>query len=274
MAKLLFPRWNGNTQYEIGNYFTFISTIYLVIQRPEKGQNPTTNPTLFQATFGTGTGIKSFNALTAAVQTFARTNDTNVTLTISSVTGTHTFTLGWTGTLADARIASAATWNAKLSGNQTITLSGDVSGSGATAITTAIGALKVATAMIQANAVTYAKMQAVSAVSKLLGSSSTTTPVQEIVLGTGLSISGTTLSCSITGITAKGSFSQAVVATTSFTVTIGSTLPSATYQVNVTPTSALSAAVFYVTNKTTTSFDVVYLAGLTGTVTFDYILAQ
>jgi len=30
----------------------------------------------------------------------------------------------------------------------------------------------------------------------------------------------------------------------------------------VTPTSALSAALFYVTNKTTTTFDVTYLAGI------------
>jgi hypothetical protein len=43
------------------------------------------------------------------------------------------------------------------------------------------------------NAVTYAKMQAISATSKLLGSSSTTTPVQEITLGTNLTMSGTTL---------------------------------------------------------------------------------
>jgi hypothetical protein len=46
------------------------------------------------------------------------------------------------------------------------------------------------------NAVTYAKMQAVSATSILLGSSSTNTPVQEITLGTGLSMSGNTLSAS------------------------------------------------------------------------------
>lgn len=47
---------------------------------------------------------------------------------------------------------------------------------------------------IQPNAVNYAKMQNISSTKKLLGSSSTTTPVQEIGLGTGLSISGTTLS--------------------------------------------------------------------------------
>jgi hypothetical protein len=43
------------------------------------------------------------------------------------------------------------------------------------------------------NAVTYAKIQAVSTTSRLLGSNSTTTPVQEIALGTGLAIVGSTL---------------------------------------------------------------------------------
>lgn len=68
----------------------------------------------------------------------------------------------------------------------------------------------------------------------------------------------------------SGSFSQVGAATTTFTVTFGGTQPNTTYRVFVTPTAVLSAALFYVTNKTTTTFDVVYLAGLTGTVTFDY----
>jgi len=67
-----------------------------------------------------------------------------------------------------------------------------------------------------------------------------------------------------------GSFSGVGTATTTFTVTIGSTMANATYKVTSTPTNVLSAAVFYVTNKTTTTFDVVYLAGLTGTVEFDW----
>lgn len=69
-----------------------------------------------------------------------------------------------------------------------------------------------------------------------------------------------------------GSISQSGTATTVFTVTIGTTLASNTYKVAVTPTSSLSAAFYYVTNKTTTTFDVTYLTGLTGTVTFDWIL--
>jgi len=69
-----------------------------------------------------------------------------------------------------------------------------------------------------------------------------------------------------------GSFSGVGTATTVFTVTIGATQPNNTYKVNATPTNLLSAALFYITNKTTTTFDVVYLAGLTGTVEFDWSL--
>lgn len=72
--------------------------------------------------------------------------------------------------------------------------------------------------------------------------------------------------------TISGSHSQVGAATTTFTVTIGDTMANTTYKVNVTPTNALSSALFYVTNKTTTTFDVMYLAGLTGSVTFDWIL--
>lgn len=68
----------------------------------------------------------------------------------------------------------------------------------------------------------------------------------------------------------SGSFSGVGTATTVFTVTIGTTQANNTYKVQVTPTSVLSAALFYVTNKTTTTFDVTYMAGLTGTVTFDW----
>jgi hypothetical protein len=54
-----------------------------------------------------GTGITALNSLTGAAQTFG--NDTNVTM-VSSGTN-HAIT--WAGTLADSRIASASTWNAK-----------------------------------------------------------------------------------------------------------------------------------------------------------------
>lgn len=63
------------------------------------------------------TGLKqTFGATqTGATQTLATSSDTNIGLTITTGTDTHTFTPTWIGTLADARISSAATWNAKLS---------------------------------------------------------------------------------------------------------------------------------------------------------------
>lgn len=76
------------------------------------------------------------------------------------------------------------------------------------------------------------------------------------------------------GVVSNSYSSGAVVAQTTFTVTFGGTQPNSTYKVDVAPTGILSAALFYVTNKTTTTFDVVYLSGLTGTVTFDYAIFQ
>lgn len=66
----------------------------------------------------------------------------------------------------------------------------------------------------------------------------------------------------------SGSKSQALVAGTTITVTIGITMPNNTYQVVPAPTSALALG-FYITNKTTTTFDYV-LPVTTGTVTFDW----
>ena len=57
--------------------------------------------------------ITSLGGLTGAAQTFG--NDTNVTMVSSGTT--HTLT--WSGTLADSRIASASTWNAKIGGSGT-----------------------------------------------------------------------------------------------------------------------------------------------------------
>lgn len=56
------------------------------------------------------------NAISPAALT--KTNDTNVTLTLggsptTALLAATSLTLGWTGTLADSRIASATTWNAK-----------------------------------------------------------------------------------------------------------------------------------------------------------------
>lgn len=117
--------------------------------------------------------------------------------TVANATSTPAITLTTTITgilKGDGTAISAATAGSDyLTGNQTVTLSGDVSGSGATSITTAIGSGKVLTAMIAAANVTYAKIQNVSAVSLLGNPTGSAAAPSEITLGSGLSFSGTTL---------------------------------------------------------------------------------
>lgn len=72
--------------------------------------------------------------------------------------------------------------------------------------------------------------------------------------------------------TVANTFSGTGTATTSFVVTIGSTLANTNYTPVITPRNALSSAVFNVSAKTTTTFTVTYLTGLTGTVAFDWSL--
>lgn len=87
-------------------------------------------------------------------------------------------------------------------------------------------------------------------------------------IGAGLSLSGGTLSAttSVFG----GSVSATVTAVTTFVVS-PPTQVNNTYQVVITPSNALTSVNYYVTNKTTTSFDVVFTSALTGTVAFDWI---
>ena len=75
----------------------------------------------------------------------------------------------------------------------------------------------------------------------------------------------------LTGATA-GSFTATGTATTTFTVTIGTTQVNNTYKVVATGSNAMSAASFFISNKTTTTFDVSYLTALTGAIAFDWIL--
>ena len=103
-----------------------------------------------------------------------------ISLTLADITPTSVTA---TGALAGSNLSGTNT------GDQTITLTGPVTGSGTGSFATSI----------TNNAVTYAKIQAVSTTSKLLGSSSTSTPVQEITLGSGLNLTGTTLNATGSG---------------------------------------------------------------------------
>ena len=154
------------------------------------------------------------------------------TVTGSNLSGTHTGTSSGTNT-----------------GDQTITLTGDVGGSGTGSFAATIGA----------NAVTYGKIQAVGASSKLLGSTASGTAVAEITLGTNLSMTGSTLNAAggggsgtvtsvdvgggTTGLTTSGG-----PVTTSGTITLGGILGVAN---GGTSSTSASSAISFLAGATT-----------------------
>ena len=219
------------------------------------GRFPYPTGTISQYIRGDGS-LATFPTIpTVTPAALTKTDDTNVTL---ALTGTPTTALlqavnvavGWTGTLADTRIASASTWNSKVSsvtGTSPIISSGgttpDISIPPADALTD--GYLSQ-TDWINFNGKGYGTVTAVTATS-LLTSSGGTTPdissqvaknrlvgrndvtagvMEEISIGSGLSLSGTTLS-------ASGVTGAALTKTddTNVTLTLGGT-----------PTTALLAA--------------------------------
>jgi hypothetical protein len=107
-------------------------------------------------------------------------------------------------------------------------LSGDVSTSGTGATT--IGALKIATGMVQASAITLAKIQNAAASSKLLGSgaSGSGSAYVEITLGTNLSMSGTTLNASGGGGSGTVTSVDAALPTSVFSASSGAVTTSGT----------------------------------------------
>lgn len=105
------------------------------------------NGAIWDAIGGSGSGITSLNGLNGATQTFANSNDTNVTLAISSVGSIHTFTVGWANTLAVAR-----------GGIGVGTLTGIAKGNGTSAFTAASVSDVIGLFSGTCNSSTYARM--------------------------------------------------------------------------------------------------------------------
>lgn len=123
----------------------------------------------------------TLSKLAALTVSRALVSDGSGVISVSSVTSTE---LGY---LSGVTSAIQTQLNGKqATGNYITALTGDVTASGPGSVT----------ATIANDAVTYAKMQNVSAASKLLGRGSAggSGDVEEITLGSGLSMSGTTLS--------------------------------------------------------------------------------
>ena len=107
------PSWNFLLDVVGGDYYEFVwstvnTSVYLSFTSAGSPPPSTASVVLTvtqQSGIMAGTGITALNGLTGAVQTFV--NDTNVTITSSGTS----HTLGWSGTLADNRIASASKWN-------------------------------------------------------------------------------------------------------------------------------------------------------------------
>jgi hypothetical protein len=177
------------------------------------------------STLGSGNGTVSSVSVTSA-------NGVSGTVATSTTTPAISLTLGaiTPSSVAASGTVSGSNLSGTNTGDQTITLTGNVTGSGTGSFATTIAN----------NAVTYAKMQAVSTTSKLLGSSSTTTPVQEITLGSGLNLTGTTLTATGSGgtVTSVSALTLGTAGTNlSSTVATGTTTPVITLNV---PTASAS----------------------------------
>jgi hypothetical protein len=154
------------------------------------GAYPASNPNNYTSNGGTVTSV----SVTTANGVSGTVTNPTTTPAISLALGAITPTLvAATGNVTGSNLSGSNT------GDQTITLTGDVTGTGTGSFA----------ATIANNAVTYAKMQAASAVAKLIGSNASGTALGEITLGTNLSMSGSTLNAavasgSVTSVNADG----------------------------------------------------------------------
>ena len=154
------------------------------------GAYPASNPNNYTSNGGTVTSVSVTTA-------------NGVSGTVTNPTTTPAISLALGAITPSSVAASGDVTGANLLGNntgdQTITLTGDVTGTGTGSFAATIGPKKV----------TYSKIQDASGTSKLLGSNSTGATIQEITLGTNLSMSGSVLNAavasgSVTSVNADG----------------------------------------------------------------------
>jgi hypothetical protein len=201
------PSWNFLLDVVAGDYYEFVwstdnISVFLSFQ-PAGSPPPSTASVVLTVTqqsgIMAGTGITAINSLTGSVQTLVN-GTSGLAPAFSSVGTTHTLNIPLASTASvTAGLISNADYD-NFAGKLSPTLAntnifiGNISNvATGVAMSGDIGISNAGLTTIANNAVTYAKMQAVSAIKKLLGSSSTTTPVQEITPTKSINISTTNL---------------------------------------------------------------------------------
>lgn len=154
------------------------------------GAYPASNPANYTSNGGTVTSVSVTTANGVSGTVTNPTTTPAISLALGAITPTS---VAASGAVTGSNLSGSNT------GDQTITLTGDVTGTGTGSFA----------ATIANNAVTYAKMQAASAVAKLIGSNASGTALGEITLGTNLSMAGSTLNAavasgSVTSVNADG----------------------------------------------------------------------
>ena len=192
------------------------------------------------ATGGSGT-VTTVSVVTANGVSGAVANPTTtpaITVTLGAITPT---TIVASGAISGSNLSGSNT------GDQTITLTGPVTGTGAGSFATTITASAVTTATIAAAAVTYAKIQNEAASSLLGNPTGSPAAPSEITLGSGLAFAGSTLTATGSGGTVT---SASVVSANGFagTVATATSTPAITISTSVTGLlkgngTAVSAAV-------------------------------
>jgi hypothetical protein len=149
------------------------------------------------------TGITALNGLTDQVQNFATPGTTGTAPNWNSVSPTHTLNipLASTASVTAGLLSNAdyTTFSGKLSPTlaNTNIFVGDISNvATGVAMSGDIGISNAGLTTIANNAVTYAKIQNATAIKSLLGSNDASTAIQEITIGTGLSMTGNVLMAS------------------------------------------------------------------------------
>lgn len=176
--------WNGTTIAVAngGTGQTTANTAFNALAPAQSGQSGK-----FLTTDGTNTSWSSSGIGSGTVTSVSVVTANGVSGTVATSTTTPAITLVLGAITPSSVTASGNITGANLSGtntgNQTITLTGDVTGSGTGSFAATIGN----------NKVTYAKMQQASTVTLLGNPTGGTANVEEITLGAGLSFSGTTL---------------------------------------------------------------------------------